>query len=238
MPRCWHQVAWGSRPVQRRWQKSRSPGRARSKPSSHCAGKAGVFPLNLYARVRFCCALCTRDRGCSEHPVFPAPSTFVGGKFKSKPRAKPRREIAKVCRLFEIEIRKLPSSLPSAQLRTGAGTHNHRPELFYEVGVACLFQQQRPRRMGPCAVRNCALGRDDSERSEIRCRSHTFGLAAPRDRETASVQSKLHRLLSPNLQGCPAAEDSASRPLGFSCKCIKSRAFRAFRAPSSPGETT
>src|ERR1700686_4897266 len=30
-----------------------SPGRARYKPSSHCAGNAGVPPLNLYARVRF-----------------------------------------------------------------------------------------------------------------------------------------------------------------------------------------
>ena len=30
-----------------------SPGRARHKPLSHCAGNAGVFPLNLYARVRF-----------------------------------------------------------------------------------------------------------------------------------------------------------------------------------------
>jgi hypothetical protein len=29
-----------------------SPRRARHKPSNHCAGKAGVFPLNLYAHVR------------------------------------------------------------------------------------------------------------------------------------------------------------------------------------------
>src|SRR3954449_10659285 len=28
----------------------------------------------------FCCARCTRDRGCSAHPVFPAPSVFEGGK--------------------------------------------------------------------------------------------------------------------------------------------------------------
>ena len=31
-----------------------SPGRARYKPSTHRAGKAGCSPLNLYARVRFC----------------------------------------------------------------------------------------------------------------------------------------------------------------------------------------
>jgi hypothetical protein len=54
----------------------RSPGRARHKPSSHCAGNAGLPPLNLYARVRFFAQLCTRDRGCSAHPAFPAPSSF------------------------------------------------------------------------------------------------------------------------------------------------------------------
>src|SRR5437899_9794089 len=30
----------------------------------------------LYARVRTPCAHCTRDRGCSAHPAFPAPSDF------------------------------------------------------------------------------------------------------------------------------------------------------------------
>jgi hypothetical protein len=53
-----------------------SPGRARHKPSNHCAGDAGVFPLNLYARVRFFAQFCTRDRGCSAHPAFPAPSVL------------------------------------------------------------------------------------------------------------------------------------------------------------------
>jgi hypothetical protein len=36
-------------------------------------------PLNLYARVRFFVHVCTRDRGCSAHPVFPAPSAFEEG---------------------------------------------------------------------------------------------------------------------------------------------------------------
>src|SRR5437773_11715006 len=51
-----------------------SPGRARHKPSSHCAGDAGVLRLYLYARVRIYLHHCTRDRGCSKHPAFPAPS--------------------------------------------------------------------------------------------------------------------------------------------------------------------
>jgi len=38
-----------------------------------------MLPLNLYARVRVLCARCTRDRGCSAHPVFPAPSVLEEG---------------------------------------------------------------------------------------------------------------------------------------------------------------
>ncbi len=57
-------------------KKARSPGRARNKPSDHCAGNAGLSRLNLYARVRFLfSAKGTRDRGCSQHPAFPAPSS-------------------------------------------------------------------------------------------------------------------------------------------------------------------
>src|SRR5665647_740208 len=55
-------------------KKALSPGRVRHKPLNHCAGKAGLLPLNLYARVRFFAQFCTRDRGCSTHPAFPAPS--------------------------------------------------------------------------------------------------------------------------------------------------------------------
>jgi hypothetical protein len=43
-----------------------------------CAGNAGLPPLNLYARVRFFVHFCTRDRGCSAHPAFPAPSFCRG----------------------------------------------------------------------------------------------------------------------------------------------------------------
>jgi len=63
-----------------------SPGRARHKPSSHCAGNAGVLRLYLYARVRTSLCHCTRDRGCSKHPAFPAPSRLRERNF-SKPRA-------------------------------------------------------------------------------------------------------------------------------------------------------
>jgi hypothetical protein len=48
-PRSWRQV--GGKARQRWWQQSRSPGRARHKLENHCAGKAGMLPPNLYARV-------------------------------------------------------------------------------------------------------------------------------------------------------------------------------------------
>jgi len=44
-------------------KRNSSPGRARHKPSNHCAGKAGCSPLDLYARVRTSlCILHTRPR--------------------------------------------------------------------------------------------------------------------------------------------------------------------------------
>ena len=69
-------------------KRNSSPGRARHKPSNHCAGKAGCSPLDLYARVRTSLCHCTRDRGCSAHPVFPAPSHFEEGKRPGTTRAR------------------------------------------------------------------------------------------------------------------------------------------------------
>ena len=42
------------------------------------------------------CANRTRDRGCSKHPVFPAPSDFRGGQTKMQTSDATRRENAKV----------------------------------------------------------------------------------------------------------------------------------------------
>jgi len=53
-----------------------------------------MLPLDLYARVRISYYPCTRDRGCSAHPVFPAPSFWRGqGNFRQSSGAS-RREIA------------------------------------------------------------------------------------------------------------------------------------------------
>src|SRR6266436_7296004 len=40
----------------------------------------------------FLCALCTRDRGCSAHPAFAAPSVFEGREFSAKLARNARRD--------------------------------------------------------------------------------------------------------------------------------------------------
>jgi len=55
-------------------KKGRSPGRARSKPSNHCAGKAGLTWLYLSNPCAPSTTHCTRCCGCRRHPAFPAPS--------------------------------------------------------------------------------------------------------------------------------------------------------------------
>ena len=77
-------------------KRNSSPGRARHKPSNHCAGNAGVLRLYLYARVRTSLCHCTRDRGCSKHPAFPAPSRFRGKGISANLGRKSRRENANV----------------------------------------------------------------------------------------------------------------------------------------------
>jgi hypothetical protein len=63
-----------------------SPGRARHKPSTHCAGNAGVLRLYLYARVRTSsCTLHTRPR-VQQAPGIPC-SLCLEGKGSCKPRA-------------------------------------------------------------------------------------------------------------------------------------------------------
>ena len=50
------------------------------------------------------CARCTRDRGCSAHPVFPAPSVLEEGKLPANLGRNPCREKAKICRMLNAVI--------------------------------------------------------------------------------------------------------------------------------------
>jgi hypothetical protein len=80
-PRCWRQVSRlridpiGSMRDIREATVTTSPARRGEHDISRkpLRRECRMPPLNLYARVRIFCAYCTRDRGCSVHPAFPAP---------------------------------------------------------------------------------------------------------------------------------------------------------------------
>ena len=54
-----------------------------------------MLPLPCMLVCTFVCANRTRDRGCSKHPVFPAPSKREGEKFLQQTSGAIRRENAK-----------------------------------------------------------------------------------------------------------------------------------------------
>ena len=61
----------------------RSPGRARHKPSNHCAGKAGMSRLPCMPLCICLRAICAqRTAGASRRPVFPAPFPTKGRREK------------------------------------------------------------------------------------------------------------------------------------------------------------
>src|SRR3954462_8024376 len=62
------------RPIQRRWQTTPLTGESTYKPSTHCAGKAGMSRLYLSNPCASLTTHCTRCCGRSQRPAFPAPS--------------------------------------------------------------------------------------------------------------------------------------------------------------------
>ena len=57
----------------------RSPGRARHKPSTHCAGKAGCLASPVCrCAASWCATVAQWTAGASRHPAFPAPSALPG----------------------------------------------------------------------------------------------------------------------------------------------------------------
>ena len=101
-------------------------------------------PLNLYARVRVFVHVCTRDRGCSAHPVFPAPSDQEGKAISSKARAhQAARSRRRVCRCVKFES--LPSSSANGS-RECAPDDRLRRTIQYSRDVSDGID--RPRRTG------------------------------------------------------------------------------------------
>jgi hypothetical protein len=81
-----------------------SPGRARSKPSKPLRREGrSVSAEPVCSCAFFLLRICTRDRGCSAHPVFPAPSVFRG---RDESNDSGAISAARIFLLFEIHRRR------------------------------------------------------------------------------------------------------------------------------------
>ena len=76
-------------------KKARSPGRARTNRKTIAQGKPGCLRWTCMLVCVFLLHFSTRDRGCSAHPAFPAPSARQEGEFPQSSGAA-RREIAQL----------------------------------------------------------------------------------------------------------------------------------------------
>src|SRR5437879_11495496 len=88
-----------------------------------------VAGFALYARVHFCLRKSHARPRVQQAPGLPCALSSRGGQTKMQTSGAMRREIAKVHHLFEI------GSEISFVVPAKAGTHNHWPQLVYEVLV-------------------------------------------------------------------------------------------------------
>jgi hypothetical protein len=83
-----------------------SPGRPRISRKTIAQGRPGVLRWTCMLVCAPFCAHCTRDRGCSAHPAFPAPSVLEEGENLRKTRAsRAARMRTHTLSLFEMKIR-------------------------------------------------------------------------------------------------------------------------------------
>ena len=101
------------------------------------------------------CANRTRDRGCSAHPVFPAPSVFEGKEFLAKlgRNASRDRESAFWMIVSTTNTAVVPGLTSDAQLRIGGPILRGGRCLQMVTNAGDLTDG--PRRMGP-PMRKCA----------------------------------------------------------------------------------
>jgi hypothetical protein len=79
-------------------KKARSPGRARRKPLKPLRREGRSVSAEPVCSCAFSLLrICTRDRGCSAHPVFSAPSVLKGVNVSGKNSRDMRGENAKLC---------------------------------------------------------------------------------------------------------------------------------------------
>ena len=90
--------------AKRRWQKAGRRGEHAISRKTIVQGRPDALRFTCMLVCAFFCAHCTRDRGCSAHPVFPAPSACLEGQGPCKPRAhRAARRWSRVC-IFQLPI--------------------------------------------------------------------------------------------------------------------------------------
>src|SRR5450432_1728603 len=88
----------------------------------------------------FFCTFCTRDRGCSAHPVFPAPSVQEGKEILSKTRAQLRGGAVDACR--HSVSRDCPVSISMAGALAKAAPTGHKNTSQQETPAESLIDDQ------------------------------------------------------------------------------------------------
>jgi hypothetical protein len=155
-------------------KRGRSPGRARNKPSNHCAGKAGMSWLYLSNPCAFLLPHCTRCCGCRRRPAFSAPSSR---------REQTKSQSSGENRAVRTKAHVPPQIHPSSRASEARpGTHNHR-EQFCEGWSSSAPQQLNPVVMGP------GVRRDDIGFSLQHCPSHASAATKSRSSSSPSRRS-------------------------------------------------
>ena len=90
----------------------------------------------------FVCYFCTRDRGCSAHPVFPAPSFFLGANEFAKLGRSVSRECGGMSRTINAKTKSASSRHRPGPITPGVGCEGRHPP---------HCRNENARRMGPGA---------------------------------------------------------------------------------------
>jgi hypothetical protein len=159
-----------------------------------------MLRLYLYARVRFCCAHLARETAgaaCTRSSLRPP---FKGRDIEMQTSGKPCRENAK-----------LDPAVIASGAKQSIARHKERMDCF-----AALAMTGRER----CPLESVAGWVERSDTHQCRPSVGGYHFAPPILRRRHEIAKplfharKLHRLSSPILQGCPAAEDFSTEPLG------------------------
>ena len=147
-------------------------------------GMSECSPLPCMLVCAKCATFGTRDRGCSAHPAFPAPSIFEGGKRICITRAKSRREIADAYSLARRPGQASTASADPGPIRRGGNYLKKVVDDFARATTPCgygsLLSQGRRAITTPSPARTARAARWWPARSALRSRRRLRAARSPR----------------------------------------------------------